>query len=71
MAIITNIWNTVKGLVQFVTHGVESFLTLLQQIPKFLSFLGEIITNIPVMYQGFILASIGVTLVYMIVGRSK
>lgn len=71
MKIIGEIWTTVKGLITFVVHSIETLLYILQLIPTYLAALTTLIAEIPVAFQAIITASIFASIVYFIIGRNK
>lgn len=65
------IWDAVSGLITFVVHGVESLLTLLTLIPQYLAALINLIAYLPTLYQGAIIATISVSIIFLITNRGK
>ena len=70
--LLKNIVNTIKSFVGFVTHTIESFINLLSAIPRFTTYIFELINNfIPDILKPFIIISIIVSIILLILGRNN
>lgn len=66
-----SIWGTVTALIAFVVHGIESLIKLLINLPLYIETLTTAIAYIPAVYQGVILATIGISVIFLITARGK
>lgn len=66
-----SIWGTISSLIAFVVHGIESLIKLLVSLPLYIETLMTAVAYIPAIYQGVILATIGISVIFLITGRGK
>lgn len=68
---LKGIWDVLTGLIDFVVHTIESLVTLIAQIPKFLTLLGGLIGQIPPIYQAIMTVTLTISVIFLITGRGK
>lgn len=69
--LLKGIWDVISGLVDFVIHTITSLITLIAQIPKFLTLLGGLIGQIPPIYQAIMTVTLTISVIFLITGRGK
>lgn len=70
--LLQSIVNTISSVIGFVTHTIQSFLNLLSAIPKFTTYIFNLINSlIPDILKPFIILSIIISIVLLILGRNK
>lgn len=69
---LQSIINTIKSIIGFFTHTIQSFINLLTAIPRFTAYIFDLINNlIPDILKPFIIISVIVSIVLLILGRNK
>lgn len=68
---LKSVWDSLTGVIEFVIHGIGSLLWLLTQIPTYIAALIQLIAQIPTVYQGILIATITITVIFLITGRGK
>lgn len=68
--LLSRIADIIVQLVTYLVHSITTFVNLLSKIPTFIVFLTDSIGNfIPDIFKPFALASIAISVVYLVVGR--
>lgn len=65
------IWDIISGFIDFIIHTVTSLITLIAQIPKFLTLLSGLIGQIPPIYQAIMTVTLTISVIFLITGRGK
>lgn len=68
---IQNLWGIANSLINFVIHGIESLISLLTNLPEYITTITTAISYLPQIYQGILLATIGVSIIFLITNRGK
>lgn len=72
ISLLQSIVDTIKKIVDFFTHTIESFINLLSAIPRFTAYIFDLVNNlIPDILKPFIIISILVSIILLILGRNK
>lgn len=70
--LLQSIVDTIKNIIDFITHTIQSFINLLSAIPRFTVYIFDLVNNlIPDILKPFIILSIVVSIVLLILGRNK
>ena len=70
--ILKNIAKFITSVVGFITHTIQSFLNLLAAIPKFTTYIFNLVNGmIPEILKPFIILSIIISIILLILGRNK
>ena len=66
---LKDIWGTLKNIVTFVTHSIQSIFVLLANIPRLVNWLTGIMVEIPTIYISIMLVTITISIVFLILNR--
>lgn len=70
--LLQSIVQFITNIVSFITHTIESMLNLLAAIPKFTTYVFNLINGlIPDILKPFIIVSIIVSIILLLLGRQK
>lgn len=69
--ILVSIFDTVRSLVLFIIHLGSSLIALFMNIPKYLTYLTNIVLNVPAVYIPFLTATLGIYAMFLILNRSE
>lgn len=70
--LLKSIVDTIKHVVDFLTHTIESFINLLSAIPRFTTYIFNLVNSlIPDILKPFIIISILVSIILLILGRNN
>lgn len=70
--LLQSIVDTIKNIIDFITHTIQSFINLLSAIPRFTAYIFDLVNNlIPDILKPFIIISVIVSIVLLILGRNK
>lgn len=67
---LNSIVDTITSLISFVVHAIQSLFSLLINIPRYVTYLSNVLQYIPSVFAPFLLVSISLYVMYLIVGRS-
>lgn len=67
---IYSLFDTLKSIILFVVHSIESLFTLIVNIPKYTLYLSNLFLNVPNVFLPFLVASVSVYVIYLLTGRS-
>ena len=67
--ILESIANTIVLVFGLIIHTIQSLVTLIIQIPTYVTWLLSAITFMPVLVMPFIIASISLLVILFVVGR--
>ncbi len=69
LQLLTSLIDTIKIIVDFAIQGIQSFIVLLQNIPRFLFFMQGSFGYLPHILIPFVTFSLSVYLVFLIIDR--
>lgn len=66
---LSSIGRTIEALLNFVIHSIMSLVQLITALPGYVATLANLVALIPTVFQGIILATIGIAVLFTITGR--
>lgn len=69
MSILTSIAETIVSLIRFIIHGIQSFLTLILSIPRYLTYLSNAVLSVPNVFIPFLTASISIYVIFLLIRK--
>lgn len=65
------LFDTIKSILIFFIHSLESLIRLFLSIPSYTIYLINLIANVPNVFIPFLTASISIYVIYLVTGRSR
>lgn len=65
------LFESIGNIITFLINGILGIFELLYHLPAYITAISLIIGEVPALYSSFILVSITISIVFLIIGRSK
>lgn len=70
LSFFESIFDTLRSVITFFIHSIQSLMNLLLNLPKYLTYLVNAVLNVPTIFIPFLTASIYIYVMYLITDRN-
>ena len=70
IAFLSTIADTIVSVLRFVGHSILSLWNLITHIPQYVTYLSNVILNVPVIFIPFLTATISLYVIFIITNRN-